>query len=156
MHPHERRLTAGERSLLPPPLADAIDLDEVLIVARWHTPLAAMLKVTVVRGRRIFWRNAPAEAASVPERAHLAHELVHVWQYRALRRTGVEILASRRYAYELDREKPFLAYGYEQQASIVEDFVRLKEGVRPRYVREHVPPLTDYERVIASAAGVRR
>lgn len=156
MDGRERILTPAERLLLPPPLADAIDLDEVLIVARWHTPLAAMLKVTVVRGHRIYWKNAPAEAATVPERAHLAHELVHVWQYRALRRTGIELLASRRYAYDLDREKPFLAYGYEQQASIVEDFVRLKEGVRPRYIREHVPPLADYERVIAGAAGVRR
>ena len=152
----DRPLTPAERQLLPPPLASAIDLDAVRILARWHTLLAMMLKVTVVRGHRIFWWNAPAEATSVSERAHLAHELVHVWQYKALRRTGLEILASRRYAYELDRAKPFLAYGHEQQASIVKDYVRLKEGVRPRHAGEQVPLLADYERVIASAAGVRR
>lgn len=151
----QRKLTAAERLLLPPSLAAAIDLDAVRIIARWHTPFAALLKVTVVRGDRIFWKGAPEEATSIAERAHLAHELVHVWQYRALKRTGIELLASRRYLYALDQRRPFHAYGYEQQASIVEDYVRLRDGVRPRRAGEPFPALADYERVIASAAGLR-
>lgn len=151
----DRMLTATERALLPPPLAGAVDFGAVRILARWHTPVAAMLKVTVVRGARIFWKNAPTEATTVLERAHLAHELVHVWHYQALRRTGVELLLSRTYEYALEPGKPFVEYGYEQQASIVEDFVRLTAGAAPRRVRERAPALADYERVIASAAGAR-
>lgn len=147
-----RPLTAAERLLLPPPLARSFDFDAVRIVARWHTPFAAMTKVTIVRGARIFWANAPDEALTPSQRGHLAHELVHVWQYRALGRTGIELLASRIYGYALDPARRFLSYGYEQQAAIVEDYVRLKEGARPRYVRERAPPLADYERVIATAA----
>jgi len=150
-----RALTAAERTLLPPPLAAGVDLDRVRIIARWHTPIAMMLNVTIVRGARIFWKNAPEEATTLGERAHLAHELVHVWQYLALGRTGIELLASRRYDYDLDPGRPFIAYGYEQQASIVEDFTRLAGGARARRLRGPAPPLSDYERVIesASAAG---
>lgn len=153
MHPPERRLTASERSLLPPPFADAIDLDEVRILARWHTPLAALLKVTVVRDARIFWKNAPQEATTLSERAHLAHELVHVWQYRALRRTGLDLLASRTYRYRLYPERAFVSYGYEQQAAIVEDFVRQKNGAGVRWAPPPEASLEAYEQVIASAAG---
>jgi hypothetical protein len=151
----ERPLTESERLLLPPPLASAIDLDAVRIARRWHTPIAALLKVTVVRGWRIFWKNAPVEARSVSERAHLAHELVHVWQYKAMRRTGLELLANRRYRYDLDPARTFISYGYEQQASIVEDYVRLSSSESLRRERKAAPPLEHYERVIASASGVR-
>jgi hypothetical protein len=148
-----RALSTAESNLLPPPLADAFDLGEVRIVKRFHTPVAALLKVTIVRGARIFWAGAPDEATTLSERAHLAHELVHVWQYRALPRTGLELLASRVYRYRLDRSRVFLSYGYEQQASIVEDYVRVREGAAPRWAAAPFVPIGDYERVIASAAG---
>lgn len=150
----ERPLTESERLLLPSPLALAVNLDAVRIVRRWHTPVAALLKVTVVRGWRIFWKTAPAEARSVSERAHLAHELVHVWQYKALGRTGVELLASRRYRYDLDPARNFISYGYEQQASIVEDFVRLKAGAAARSARPEIATLSAYERTIETAADI--
>lgn len=148
-----RLLTAAERLLLPPPLALAVDLTDVRIVPRWHTPLAAMLKVTVVRGARIFWANAPEEATTLSERAHLAHELVHVWQYKALRRSGIELLASRLYRYRLEPHRAFLSYGYEQQAAIVEDYVRLSAGAPARWSAAGAPRLEDYAAVIESASG---
>ncbi len=150
-----RPLSSTEARLLPPPLAEAFDLGEVRIVTRFHTPIAAALKVTIVRGSRIFWANAPEEATSLAERAHLAHELVHVWQYRSLRRFGVELLASRVYRYRLESGRTFLSYGYEQQAAIVEDYVRIKDGASPRWAQAPVAKMPAYERVIASAAGVR-
>lgn len=150
----ERSLTPAERALLPPPLAAAVNLDAVRVIGRWHTPLAAMLKVTVVRGARIFWANAPDEATTLPQRAHLAHELVHVWQYRALKRSGVELLASRLYRYRLDPHRRFLSFGYEQQAAIVEDFVRLSAGAPARWSAAGSQDLQDYAAVIASASGV--
>lgn len=145
-----RGLTAAERALLPPPFAAAVDFDRVRIVARYHSPLARLFGVTIVRGFRVFWAGAPIEARSLHERAHLAHELLHVWQYTALRRTGIELLASRRYRYRLDSARTFVSYGYEQQASIVEDHLRLKEGAAPRRATAPVD-LSAYDRIIASA-----
>ncbi len=152
----ERPLTDAEKGLLPPPLANAVDLSAVRIFRRWHTPLAAALKVTIVRGARIFWANAPAEAATLLARAHLAHELTHVWQYQALRRTGVELLASRRYRYRLDPARVFLSYGYEQQAAIVEDYVRLTGGGAARWARAQLAPVEAYKKLIEGAAMAPR
>lgn len=153
-----RNLTSNEKAILPAALGRSFDLDAVLVIGRWHTPLAAALKVTVVRGERIFWANAPHESRSLGELAHLAHELVHVWQYKVLRRTGVELLASRIYRYRLSPDRSFLSYGYEQQASIVEDWFRLRNGARPRAALQTPIDPDDYERVIStvsklSAAG---
>lgn len=110
------------------------------------------MRISVVRGARIFWPGAPAEAATLAERAHLVHELVHVWQYQALRRTGLELLLSRVYRYTLDPSRPFLRYGYEQQAAIVEDRLRLSEGAPARWARAAASH-DDYARVISTAAG---
>lgn len=145
-----RGLTASERKLLPEAMARDIDLDEVRIHRRWHSPVAAILKVTIVRGARIFWKNAPAEATTIAERAHLAHELVHVWQYRALRRTGPELLASRLYRYALDPARSFLSYGYEQQAAIVEDAFLLSQGASPRWAKSPAA-IEAYNALIAGA-----
>lgn len=149
-----RCLHGAEKHLLPAPLVTGVDLNEVRILARWHTRLAAMAKVTIVRGSRIFWANAPEEASTLGERAHLAHELVHVWQYCALKRTGLELLASRFYRYRLDPSRVFLSYGYEQQAAIVEDFTRLKEGAPARWAHPPIAPLDCYAHVIDTAARI--
>jgi len=109
------------------------------------------MTISVVRGSRIFWPGAPGQATTLLERAHLAHELAHVWQYQALRRTGIELLISRVYRYRLDPARDFRTYGYEQQASIVEDYVRLQGGAPARWAVE-VASIEDYARVIASAA----
>ncbi len=138
-------------ALLPSQLAGAVDINAVRITRRFHNPVAALLKVTIVRGARIFWSSAPVEVTTLSERAHLAHELTHVWQYRALRRTGLELLASRTYHYRLDPGRVFLSYGYEQQAAMVEDFVRIKDGAPPRWALPPAASLMDYERVIESA-----
>lgn len=110
------------------------------------------MRISVVHGERIFWPDAPEEATTLLERAHLAHELVHVWQYQALRRTGLELLLSRVYRYRLDPARGFRDYGYEQQAAIVEDYVRLCDGARCRWAQGGASS-ADYERVIATAAG---
>lgn len=109
------------------------------------------MRISVVRGSRIFWPGAPDEATTLLERAHLAHELVHVWQYQALKRSGIELLLSRVYRYRLDPARAFRSYGYEQQAAIVEDYVRLCGGGKCRWTNDRAAH-ADYERVIATAA----
>lgn len=150
-----RPLTPSEEDLLPPEMARAIDLKEVRIVRRFHNPVAAAFRQTVVRGARIFWATAPAEARSVAERAHLAHELVHVWQYRFLKRSGLELLLDRRYRYALAPGTAFSDYGHEQQAAIVEDAVRLAAGEAPRWVRGAPAPLAQYAALIASCTACK-
>ncbi len=143
-------MTPAEQKVLPPPLAAGVDFSAVRILGRAHNPYAALMRISVVRGGRIFWPGAPAEARSLPERAHLAHELVHVWQYQALRRSGLELLLSRAYRYRLDPARAFRDYGFEQQAAIVEDYVRLCDGAGCRWAQTSAPR-ADYQRVIATA-----
>lgn len=149
-----RALSDNERALLPPPLAAEIDFSSVRILGRAHNPYAALMRISVVRGARIFWPGAPDEATTLLERAHLAHELVHVWQYEALKRTGIELLLARVYRYRLDPARAFCSYGYEQQAAIVEDYVRLCGGAPCRWTQDGAAR-ADYERVIATAAILR-
>ena len=142
----------SEHTLLPPPLAAGVDFSAVRILPFAHNPYAALMRISVVRGSRIFWPGAPEEARTMAERAHLAHELVHVWQYEALKRGGIDLLLSRVYRYRLDPAREFLSYGYEQQAAIVEDYVRLCGGGACRWT-EGEGARADYERVIGSASA---
>ena len=72
-----------------------------------------------------------------PDRVHLvaamllAHELTHVWQWQNRRITGYHPIRAATehsnrddpYLFELDSSSRFLDYGYEQQGSIVEEYV---------------------------------
>jgi hypothetical protein len=135
-----RKLTQEECRLLPQRLAAAVDFDRVRILHAAHNPYAGWFRITVVRGSRIFWPEAPDEATTLSERAHLAHELTHVWQYQALKRSGIEILLDRRYRYEMTPGRRFEDYGAEQQAAIVEDQIRAAAGAPPRWCTSiHAP-----------------
>lgn len=80
--------------------------------------------------------------ARLPHVFYLVHELVHVWQwqnravtgYAPQRAFGEGLRVSDPYYYEVTAARPFHAYGYEQQASIVEDWLchRLFDPDNPR------------------------
>ena len=61
----------------------------------------------------------------------LAHELTHVWQWQNRATTGYHPLRAAAehgrqndpYLFDLDTSPDFLAYGYEQQGAIVEEYV---------------------------------
>lgn len=61
----------------------------------------------------------------------LSHELTHVWQWQNRAETGYSAFRAAAehgeqddpYRFELTPGKSFLAYGYEQQAALVEEFV---------------------------------
>ena len=61
----------------------------------------------------------------------LAHELTHVWQWQNREKTGYSPLKAARehqrsadpYLFDTSNDAGFLDYGYEQQGSIVEEFV---------------------------------
>ncbi|WP_245531338.1 hypothetical protein [Asticcacaulis biprosthecium] len=151
-----RGLTVGEVSALPPGLVAAIDAAgvELLRAHLWVSYLAMLIgrgAQIVVRGRRIFWPHLPADVSDTPELlAVLAHELTHVWQYAHGMTLWRYILRERgRYGYVLDG-RPFADFGYEQQASIVEDWVRMRLGLMARH-SERLVRLSDLAEVVPFA-----
>ena len=106
------------------------------------------------------WPNPPIRNGI----ALLAHELVHVWQYQNRKLTGyslTKVLAEHvkypnPYNYNLLPGKDFLSYRFEQQGSIVEDFVILcyKTGVNNKFCRSRhatISPYFDIEEFVEGA-----
>jgi hypothetical protein len=88
----------------------------------------------VVRGRRIFWPHVPTDmSGNAIAMSLLAHELVHVWQYETGMTLWRYILRERgQYHYRIDG-RAYTDYGYEQQAAMMEDWMRVRAGLAPRY-----------------------
>jgi len=71
------------------------------------------------------------EAVSIYEIMLFAHEMTHVWQWQNRARTNYHPLKAAAehlrsddpYLFNPATEQPFLSYGYEQQASLVEEYV---------------------------------
>ncbi len=84
------------------------------------------------------------------------HELTHVWQHyhginvirHALCISKLPIKYDDAYNYFLIKDKPFLSYNIEQQASIVADYWALFHGNDSYYNRDPGPRPSDYVNVI--------
>jgi len=138
----ERPLTAAETAALPAALCGAIPVNAVRLSDKEHvvSKLARLIgrgPLIVVRGRYIFWPDLPDNLSAHPGTlALLAHELTHVWQYESGMTLWRYLWRERgRYHYRITGDKPFKAYGYEQQAAMVEDWVRRLNGLEPRWGR---------------------
>ena len=140
MSAHKTRpLTTAEIAALPAGLVAAISVDQVRLVAahHWVSWLARLIgrgAQIVVRGQRIHWPRLPADMSdNAGAMSLLAHELVHVWQYANGLTLWRYILRERgQYHYRIDG-RVYTDYGYEQQAAMVEDWMRLRSGLAPRY-----------------------
>jgi len=95
---------------------------------------AMALGQTVYYGRSYWQEDFLAgypQAMQLRDAMRLAHELTHVWQWQDRAVTGYHPLKASfehlekddPYLVEIDPEKPFLDYAYEQQGVIVEEFV---------------------------------
>jgi len=142
----QRALTDAEQALAREIFGSSLDAARVRIVHAEHpaSVAAAWLgrgRQFVVRGDRIF---APAgEGARCDDyctlgaewAALLAHELTHVWQYQhgVLSALRYVLSGDWRYVYRLTPGRHFLDYGFEQQASMVEDYVLLTQGKPARH-----------------------
>lgn len=146
--PHNMRgLSPREKNLLPNRMAQNLDLDDVVIHAKRWTFLTPN-NVSVVRGHNIYYPGDPGPIERLSHLSHLAHELVHVWQYIHCN-VGLYSVrwADRRYHYHLDGGDNFSAFGLEQQAAIVEDAFRGEHGMPYRWAI-NAPALTDIQSVI--------
>jgi hypothetical protein len=98
-----------------PPPAFAL-YDRVHVMPEWYRP-------DMMAG----WPHRVA----VPEALIFAHELVHVWQWQNRTRTGYRpdraalesLLRGDPYFYAPAGNDGYLAFGYEQQAALVEDYM---------------------------------
>lgn len=134
-----RALTTTEIKALPTGLLAAVPFEDVRLVDRhhWVSWLARLIgrgPQIVVRRRRIHWPRPPADMSGNPvAMSLLAHELVHVWQYENGLTLWRYILRERgQYHYRIDG-RAYTDYGYEQQAAMMEDWMRLRAGFSPRY-----------------------
>lgn len=117
------RLACRER-ILPEPTSDTVTVSPAAYVIHnkvfyskdWYAP--------------DFLPNYP-QAMSLIHAMLFAHEIVHVWQWQNRRQTGYSPLRAASehgggrdpYLFDVDTKTRFLDYAYEQQASIVEEYV---------------------------------
>ncbi len=124
-----RPLTLGEKKLAAFVFGDSLKLEDIRIKTAWW-----VLKNYAVspNGNIYFNPNdylSDFSSASLSHQSWLIHELTHVWQLQQGLKVVRGALINRRYQYELIQGKPFLSYGIEQQARMVQDyFIRKKRG----------------------------
>lgn len=117
------RTTCRER-ILPPPTSD-------IVTAK---PAAVALWQNVLFDKDWYLDDyVPAypEEINLVAAMLLAHELTHVWQWQNREVTGYSPLKAARehrfsddpYLFDVSAERRFLDFGFEQQGSIVEEFV---------------------------------
>ncbi len=92
------------------------------------------------------------QSLSLPQAMFLAHEATHVWQWQQRKETGYAPwkaaaehgVSEDPYLFEIAPERSFLDYGYEQQASLVEEYVCCRaldpEGARTGRLRALLDP----------------
>jgi len=125
----QRGLTTAEIALARSVFGTQLQTDAVRLVAcRWVLRGYAVSPNGHVYFHPDNWREDFAQA-DLNTQSWLIHELVHVWQVQQGMAVLRRALFDRRYRYQLVQGKPFLSYGIEQQAQIVQDyFVRRMRG----------------------------
>lgn len=117
-----RLLTTGERAIAHSVFGNSLALDNIRLKTAWWV----LKHYAVSPNGNIYFHPddwvADFSQQSIAQQSWLVHELTHVWQLQqgiaVLRRAAFD----RRYRYQLITGKPFLAYGVEQQAQMVQDF----------------------------------
>ncbi|WP_240722680.1 hypothetical protein [Poseidonocella sp. HB161398] len=109
----------------------------------------------VMVARRLYDEDFLADYPSelpLPKAMFLAHEATHVWQWQQRAKTGYAPLKAAAehgvsedpYLFEIAEDRDLLDYGYEQQASLVEEYVCCRaldpEGARTGRLHELLAP----------------
>lgn len=118
-----RPRTTCQQRILPPPEGETFTT---------RTAGIAAFETLLVRPGWYLDSYLPQDARPVSLVAAMffAHEMTHIWQWQNRERTGyhplraaVEQRLPDPYLFELDEIPRFLGFGFEQQASIVEEYV---------------------------------
>lgn len=131
----DRSLTAGEVKLARAVFGDAINYADVRICHRKWAFFQPSNRVMAPMGNIHFHPASKSyvddfATAKPHQRALFIHEMVHVWQAQTRGRWFLVLMRwpLDKYAYNLDPNRPFKAYGLEQQAKMVEDYYLLSVG----------------------------
>ena len=138
--PQCRTLTVGEHHLARSIFGSHLQLDDIRIyAARW------VLKGYAISPNGHIYFN-PADwqpdfsTGTIHIQAWFIHELVHVWQVQQGIQVIRKALFNRRYRYQLKHHKPFLQYGIEQQAQMVQDyFLQRAKGQNCDHLAQCIP-----------------
>lgn len=167
--PARPQTTCRER-ILPPPEGPTVTGSTAGIVFFQHVHASHRFYLTDYIARRDGRLNLVAAM-------FFAHEMTHVWQWQNRERTGYHptrafaehLRTADPYLFDGESENAFLDYGYEQQASLVEEFVCCMaldpDGARTARLRalleEEMPvaqdlPLIEQVEVLVPWEGVER
>ena len=124
-----RKLNNNEIALARSVFGESIELDKIHLKTAWWV----LKNYAVSPNGNIYFNQANWIAdfskASISKQSWLIHELTHIWQLQNGLKVVRGALINRRYNYVLIAGKPFIKYGIEQQARMVEDyFVRRHHG----------------------------
>lgn len=119
-----RPLTMGERAIAHSVFGSTLALDDIRLCCAWW-----VLKGYAISPNGHIYFNkhdfkADYSQENIYQQAWLVHELTHVWQLQQGIPVFIKALFNRRYRYKLIANKPFFAYGVEQQARMVEDYYK--------------------------------
>lgn len=154
-YPTRPRTTCRER-ILPPPDGPTFTARTAGIVLFEHVQASPRVYLDDYVGR-------PDGALNLAAAMYFAHEMTHVWQWQNRDVTGYHPFRAFAehgatddpYLFDSDSENRFLDYGYEQQASLVEEYVCCRaldpDGARTarleRLLRETMPLATQIDRL---------
>ena len=151
-----RPLTPGEKHIAYSIFGVALDVARVRIHNRAYFPLQGK-GVAMTPNGDVWFRSDDYKADYSHDllgSALLIHELTHAWQYqigRSVRIRGLLEQFARVFGHDpypygiVDPSRDFLSYKNEQQAAMVEDYFRIRHGLKPLFGSGN---LNDYERVI--------
>jgi hypothetical protein len=159
-----RRLTADEIKLAQSVFGDSLNYSSIR-VNNWHFPIFQKKDVAMAPTGNLYMYNYYcddfAKARDPYRRALFIHEMSHVWQYQnkilhpTLANAKLQLKHKFNYAaayyYMLDAKKDLMKYGVEQQASIIEEYFLLKQGLNGRHCQNDCSPaerLKLYEKVL--------
>lgn len=122
----DRPLTDGEIALARSMFGDAIDYGRVRLVRRKWWPFQSSGIVMAPCGNIHFHPDSQLwsddfSAERLALQGLFVHEMTHVWQAQTRGRFYLPLMRHPfcRYAYRIEENRPFHAYGLEQQAELV-------------------------------------
>jgi|SRR5579862_5164568 len=168
----KRALTDGEIKLAQSIFGGSLNYSKVAVFDHKINPLQPDNFNAAPDGNLYMIKHYCADFSKAPveDQAALLHELTHVWQRQNntmnLEAAFAKEMLKHKFNYRktndytLEPGKDFNAYGFEQQAGIIEDYVRVSHGRAPLYNQGEVAGVADYKaalkNLLANPAYARR
>lgn len=168
--PDIRYITTGERHLLVPVFEETLPYEQLKVTANfgnWGGEDNSITPNGIPHYATKIWCAdfSDATTATKGDRATFIHEFVHVWQYyhgyevtKPLEAIGLFAryrgdYQPKAYYYDLSDEDDFTDFNIEQQASIIEDWWRILNGLSPQFNIGNDKTVTTYNHFVDQMRG---